>query len=319
MSLPPLVQIVPLDDPARLAALARTGLMDTAPEPAFDRLTRLACRLLRVPMALLTLVDRDRAFIKSAEGQARRWRARGLPSLAHALAPRVVRAGAPLVVDDAWRTPGLVAHPAVAEFGVRAYVGVPVSAPGGHLVGALAVADSEPRGWRDDDVAGLEEIAALARTELDLNHAHAADPLAGLLTPQQLASALAGRLAAAEVRGEPYSLIHLAVVAAADAPAAGTKLARSPAALGDHGLVAHAGGATFWLLPREPLEASTARRLAGELAELLAVAVETAAVVAVHAGVATSRPGDRPTPRELMAVAARRLRPVGKRGRGLRS
>ena len=53
---------------ARLAALRGTGLLDTAAEPAFDRLTKLAVRLLRVPASFLSLVDEERDFYKAATG-----------------------------------------------------------------------------------------------------------------------------------------------------------------------------------------------------------------------------------------------------------
>ncbi|MBV8612332.1 MAG: hypothetical protein JOY66_00990 [Acetobacteraceae bacterium] len=46
----------------RLRALQRTGLLDTAPEEEFDRLTRLACRLLGVPMALCARSTPHRAL-----------------------------------------------------------------------------------------------------------------------------------------------------------------------------------------------------------------------------------------------------------------
>ncbi|MGI8546709.1 MAG: sensor domain-containing phosphodiesterase, partial [Gemmatimonadaceae bacterium] len=62
-------QVVPaVRDPARLQALRRTALLDTAAEPAFDRLTRLASQLLGVPIALVSLVDADRQFFKSCIG-----------------------------------------------------------------------------------------------------------------------------------------------------------------------------------------------------------------------------------------------------------
>src|SRR5919108_2857095 len=58
---------------ARLAALHRTGLLDTPAEEAFDRLTRLAARLLGAPVALVSLVDEDRQFFKSAVGLPEPW------------------------------------------------------------------------------------------------------------------------------------------------------------------------------------------------------------------------------------------------------
>ena len=59
-----------LGDQARLEALAWSELMDSEPEEVFDRLTRLASKLLGAPVATMTLVDRDRQYFKSAVGTA---------------------------------------------------------------------------------------------------------------------------------------------------------------------------------------------------------------------------------------------------------
>jgi GGDEF domain-containing protein len=315
----PLVQVAALDAPSRLAALARTALMDTAPEPAFDRLSRLAARLLVAPAACLTLVDDHRAFVKSAEGLAAPWRGHSLPLLAHALAPAVVRTGAPLIVGDAARTPGWAAHPAVRALGLAAYAGVPVSAPGGHLVGALAVADSAPRRWRDDDVAWLEELAAVAHDELALRSNRIADPLAGLVTTAQFETALAGRLAAADLRGEPCSLLRLAFRPRRGRPAPALSLGEATRCLqtaaGAETLMAHTGHTGFALLPAKALETAAARRLALELARALTVAPQETSAMTVHAGVATSRRDERPSPAALMAAAERALRPLAPRRR----
>ncbi|MBV9772553.1 MAG: sensor domain-containing phosphodiesterase, partial [Gemmatimonadetes bacterium] len=55
-------------DPSRLAALRRLALVDTPAEESFDRLARLAARLLEAPVALVTLVEEDRQFFKSCVG-----------------------------------------------------------------------------------------------------------------------------------------------------------------------------------------------------------------------------------------------------------
>ena len=57
-----------LRDPARLAALQRAALLDTSAEEAYDRLARLTCDVLKVPVALVSLVDGDRQFLKSCVG-----------------------------------------------------------------------------------------------------------------------------------------------------------------------------------------------------------------------------------------------------------
>ena len=57
-----------LTRPDRLTALRRTALLDTPPEESFDRLTRMAARLLGTPVSLIALVADDRQFFKSAVG-----------------------------------------------------------------------------------------------------------------------------------------------------------------------------------------------------------------------------------------------------------
>ena len=57
-----------LSDPRRLAALAETGLVDSPPERAFDRVTRLVAEVLQVPVALFTLVTDERQVFKSSVG-----------------------------------------------------------------------------------------------------------------------------------------------------------------------------------------------------------------------------------------------------------
>jgi hypothetical protein len=318
----PLVRVAALGAPSRLAALARTALMDTPPEPAFDRLSRLAARLLAAPAACLTLVDDRRAFVKSAEGLAAGWRGRSLPSLAHALAPAVVRAGAPLIVGDAAATPGWAGHPALRALGVAAYAGVPVCAPGGHLVGALAVADSQPRRWRDEDVAWLEELAALAHDELALRAAAAGDPPAGLVAVVQFEAALAGRLATAELEDEPCSLVRLTLRPRRGRPAPPPGVADTTRRLKDiagaDALIARTDDTGFLLLPAAAMETVAARRLAFALARALTAASPRPGeppALAVHAGVATSRHGRRPSPTALLMAARSALRPVAPRRR----
>lgn len=53
---------------ARLEALERFCIMDTPPEPAFDRVTRLVCAIFRTPMANITLIDAHRQWFKSRIG-----------------------------------------------------------------------------------------------------------------------------------------------------------------------------------------------------------------------------------------------------------
>jgi PAS domain S-box-containing protein len=156
-----------LADPGRLAALRRANLLDTAAEEAFDRLARLAARLLGAPIALVTLVDRDRQFLKACLGLPEPWAsARQLP-LSHSLCQRLLVTGQPLVIGDAHQDPLAHGNKAVSEFGVAAYLGIPLRLAG-QVLGSLCVADRRPRDWTEDDVAALADVAGLVMTEIEL-------------------------------------------------------------------------------------------------------------------------------------------------------
>ena len=154
-----------LADPERLGALRRTGLVDTGPEPGFDRLTRLAARILRAPISLVSLVDDRRQFFKSAEGLEEGLRE---TPLSHSFCQHVVRRGEPLVVEDATADPALADNLAIRDLHVRAYAGVPLRAPSGAVIGSFCVIDTVPRTWTADEVEVLQELAGSVMTEIEL-------------------------------------------------------------------------------------------------------------------------------------------------------
>src|SRR5512134_3254698 len=153
----------------RLAAVRRTALLDAAPEESFDRLTRLAARLLGAPVALLSLVTDDRQFFKSATGLPEPWATRRGAPLAYSICRHVVETGTPLVVDDVRRHPLLRSNLAARELGWIAYAGVPLVTGQGFAVGALSVIDAAPRLWSERDIALLQDLAACAVTEIELH------------------------------------------------------------------------------------------------------------------------------------------------------
>ena len=156
------------DVPGRVAAVRRTTLLDTPPEESFDRLTRLAARLLGAPVALLSLVTDDRQFFKSATGLPEPWASRREAPLAYSICRHVVETGAPLVVDDVRRDPLLRSNLAVRELGWTAYAGVPLLSAQGFVLGTLSVVDLVPRLWSERDVGLLHDLAASAATEIEL-------------------------------------------------------------------------------------------------------------------------------------------------------
>ena len=159
-------------DPARLAAVRESGLLDTPAEPAFDRLTRLAVRLLGVPATFLSLVDEERDFYKAATGF-------GEPlASARELAGRTFChfsiAGAtpqhPLVIPDTRADPLYRDVPTVETLGVAAYVGVPLVI-NGQAIGSFCAIDTVPRAWTADEVEVLRELAASAQRAIELRRA----------------------------------------------------------------------------------------------------------------------------------------------------
>jgi GAF domain-containing protein len=106
-----------LTDSGRLAALRRTNLLDTPAEEAFDRLARLATRLLDAPVALVSLVNADRQFFKAAIGLAEPWLSARQTPVSHSFCQHLLVSGGPLVIDDARLDPRVRDNPAIVELG----------------------------------------------------------------------------------------------------------------------------------------------------------------------------------------------------------
>ena len=157
-------------DPERVAALHDVGLLDTPPELPFDRLTALARRTLGVPVVLMSLVDIDRQFFKSAQGLKEPWARRRETPLSHSFCQQVVGSGDAFVIEDAREHPLVCNNPAIAELDVVAYLGVPLLAPSGHVLGSLCAIDNRPRSWTPQEVADLTDFAAVAAIEVAARH-----------------------------------------------------------------------------------------------------------------------------------------------------
>ena len=158
-----------LRDPARLEALTRSELMDSEPEEVFDRLTRLATKLLGAPVATMTLVDDTRQYFKSAVGTAV-----NQTPLSHSFCQHVVTGGAPLVVTDARLDPRVSENAAIDDLDVIAYCGVPLTDADGNTLGSFCAIEHGPREWTEIEIEILTELAHNIMTELDLRAANRA-------------------------------------------------------------------------------------------------------------------------------------------------
>jgi len=161
---------IPLDEARRLAALYATRLLGTSPEDAFDRITRMAARLLKMPISLVSLVDKDIQWFKSRCGFTPTESPRAVSFCGHAILEHE-----PLVIPDALLDPRFADNPLVTgEQHVRFYAGVPLFSIDRMAIGTLCVLDRVPRTLDQDELDILRDLARMVE---------------GLIQHRQLASA----------------------------------------------------------------------------------------------------------------------------------
>jgi phosphoribosyl 1,2-cyclic phosphodiesterase len=153
---------LPPDEAHRLRALHGLGLLDTPPEERFDRYTELACRTLRAPVALVSLIDTGRQWLKSRRGTPIVETPRDQSVCAHAILGSEVFQVPDLLQDDRFAdNPGVREEPRA-----RFYAGAPLQLPDGSRVGTLCVIDHRPRVLDDGQLEQLRTLAALVELEL---------------------------------------------------------------------------------------------------------------------------------------------------------
>lgn len=153
---------IPADDAQRLRALRELLILDTPPEERFDRIVAFAADEFEVPIALISLVDRERQWFKARVGLDVCETAREISFCGHAvLQPEI------FMVLDAARDPRFADNPLVlgAPF-IRFYAGAPLMLPGGAAVGTLCLIDSRPRAFDAMDQAILATLRDLVVAEL---------------------------------------------------------------------------------------------------------------------------------------------------------
>ena len=155
-------------DEARLEALRRTSLLDSPPEEAFDRLTRLATAVLHVPVALVSLVDSDRQFFKSQCGLSEPLASLRQTPLTNSFCKHVVGSREPLVVADARRDPLFAQGAGGSDVEVIAYAGVPLITSEGYALGTFCIVDRQPHDWTEEEIGILRVLATSTMSEIEL-------------------------------------------------------------------------------------------------------------------------------------------------------
>ncbi len=155
---------IPADEPERLEALERYEILDTPPDQAIDDLTLLAAYVCQTPVALVTLIDRERQWFKSRVGIDVTETPRDLAFCAHAVAARET-----LIVPDTLLDERFAQHPLVqGDPKIRFYAGAPLRVDEGHCLGTICVVDREPRQLSEAQQDALEALSRQVMAQFEL-------------------------------------------------------------------------------------------------------------------------------------------------------
>ena len=156
---------IPENEEERLAELIDYEVLDTQEETVFDRLTRMASESFNVPIALISLVDRERQWFKASHGLQAKETPRDVAFCSHAILQDDV-----MVVPDATGDPRFALNPLVHnEPNVKFYAGAPLITPNGYKLGTICLIDKKPRhDFTEKNKQELKDLAAIVIDELEL-------------------------------------------------------------------------------------------------------------------------------------------------------
>ena len=154
----------PKNEDIRVAALRSLDILDTEPEERFDRLTRIAKRLFKVPIALVSFVDINRQWFKSCQGLEVKEMPRDISFCGHAILGDDIFIISDTLLDDRFYDNPLV----INEPRIRFYAGIPLVISNEIRVGTLCLIDREPRILSEEDKELLRDLGQMAVQDLTL-------------------------------------------------------------------------------------------------------------------------------------------------------
>lgn len=159
------IPIIPNNDEARLNALYRYEILDTPPEGAFNRVAELAIKIFKVPIALISLVDKERVFFKANIGMP------GVKSVprGESLCSLAILESEPTVFENAEKEPCLLANPLVAgSFGLKFYAGAPLVTSDGYHIGTVCLVGKKQRKFTAEERGMLSDLTAIVMDEIEI-------------------------------------------------------------------------------------------------------------------------------------------------------
>jgi diguanylate cyclase (GGDEF)-like protein len=193
-----------MDDEARLSALGRMEILETAPEEPFEKIVNLVRAVLAVPISTVSLVDRDRQWFKAHRGLDVQETPRSISFCTYA-----IQQAEPLIVEDSLLDERFVRNPLVVGGPrIRSYAGVQIQSPDGYNVGSLCAMDTKPRRFSPADIAILSNLANIVSDELQLRLIASTDHLTGALSRRGFEEQVSREFARHARYHRPSSIIY---------------------------------------------------------------------------------------------------------------
>ncbi len=176
----------PVDDAERVESLHKLNLLDTPLEHRFERITRMVCLMLNVPVSAFSLIDSERQWFKSIQGLHATEN-----TLPESMCAYTILGDDVMVVPDAKKDQRFIDNPMVdgTNSDISFYAGCPVRAPDGRKIGSLCAIDMKPRDMKPEHIFVLRDLAQMIESELKV--AQMAHTQAQLITELDTANRLA--------------------------------------------------------------------------------------------------------------------------------
>lgn len=195
----------PDNEAERLKTLHDIGILDTAPDERFDRLTRLAKHVFEVPIALVSLVDENRQWFKSSQGLDVSETPRDISFCGHA-----ILGDKALVIEDTHADERFADNPMVINKPhIRFYAGYPIKYLDGSKLGTLCLIDRKPRQFDSRSRLILKDIAAIAEAELQALELATVDELTAISNRRGFFASASRALNLCQRQDLPVSLVFL--------------------------------------------------------------------------------------------------------------
>jgi signal transduction histidine kinase len=155
---------IPSNEEERLKELLQYNILDTEPDPAYDELSDLASMICQTPIALVSLLDRERQWFKSRKGVTDSELPRETSFCGHAIHEKDI-----FIIRDSRKDFRFHNNPLVESGMVTFYAGVPLITPQGYALGTLCIIDQKPRDLTPDQIMTLKTLARQVSRNLELH------------------------------------------------------------------------------------------------------------------------------------------------------